>query len=80
MYENQAPLQMSRDIYFGSGMRFTLGEKLAERGCRKPFVVFDKGIAALGIGDQIVEILWNTKDTKKNWKNCRKRQGFQKQS
>lgn len=61
MYENQAPLQMSRDIYFGSGMRYTLGEKLAERGCKRPFVVFDKGIAALGIGDQIVEILWNTK-------------------
>lgn len=60
MYENQAPLQMSRDIYFGTGMRYTLGEKLSALGCKKPFVVFDTGLAKLGIGDQIAKILRDT--------------------
>lgn len=60
MYENQAPLQMARDIYFGNGMRFTLGDKLAALNCKRPYVVFDKGVAALGIGDKIAGILRDT--------------------
>lgn len=47
---------------------------------RRIEMVTDEGSFEEWDSDLQEGILWNTKDTKKNWKNCRKRQGFQKQS
>ena len=34
-------------IHFGAGARRLAGPHLAERGCRRPLIVTDKGLAAL---------------------------------
>jgi len=57
MYENQNPLKMSRYIFFGPGIRSVIGKRLAELGCKKAYVVFDKGVEAVGIPAKVIESL-----------------------
>lgn len=55
MFNEQNPFMVSRLMFFGPGMSKITGDKLKSLGCKKVYVVFDKGIEKLGIPKRIVE-------------------------
>jgi alcohol dehydrogenase class IV len=50
---NQAPFNVSRDIYIGSGIRAKLGELLEARGVKKALMVYDKGLSNTDIPGKV---------------------------
>lgn len=57
MFRNQNPFSVSRSMYFADGIREIIGEKLKEQGCKKVYVVCDKGIENAGILKKVVDII-----------------------
>jgi alcohol dehydrogenase class IV len=57
MYEGQNPYKTVRSLYFGAGIRSVIADQLAERGVKKPFLIFDKGVEAVGHPQKIIDVL-----------------------
>ncbi len=53
----QSTFSSPNPVLFGIGTSKQTGEKLKEFGCTKVLVVYDKGIKASGIADQIIAII-----------------------
>jgi alcohol dehydrogenase class IV len=57
LFEGQNPYYTVRSFYFAPGIRSIIADKLEERGVKKPFILFDKGVESVGIPQKIIDAL-----------------------